>query len=92
MNKDRKHTFTHESLQRRKDARKLLKALTRGLKKGRLTFSDAENELIMSPEGLLRLKIEAVRDGDRNQVSVTMNWTSESDEKAAEGDLSISSK
>ena len=92
MNKDRKHKFSHESLQRPKDARKLLKALTRGLEQGRLTFSDSEDELIMSPEGLLRLKIEAARDGDRNQVSVTVNWTSASNEKAGEGDLSISSK
>jgi amphi-Trp domain-containing protein len=70
----RKNSFRHDSLHDAETIRELLEALTKGLGKGRLTFRDDEGEIVMHPEGLLRLKLRASRDDNRNRVDVRISW------------------
>ncbi len=66
--------FRHESLQDADSIQGLLKALTRGVARGKLTFSDEDGEIVMQPEGLLDLKVTAVKEGDHNRVTVRITW------------------
>jgi amphi-Trp domain-containing protein len=70
----RKNSFRHDSLHDAETIRDLLEALTDGLGRGRLTFRDDEGEIVMHPEGLLRLKLRASRDDNRNRVDVRISW------------------
>jgi amphi-Trp domain-containing protein len=70
----RKNSFRHDSLHDAETIRDLLEALTDGLGKGRLTFRDDEGEIVMHPEGLLRLRLKASRDDNRNRVDVRITW------------------
>ncbi len=68
--------FHHESLQDRESIKDLLKALINGIEKGKLSFSDGDGEILMQPEGLLRLKLTASRQDDLNRVNVRISWQS----------------
>jgi amphi-Trp domain-containing protein len=70
----RKNSFRHDSLHDAETIRDLLEALTDGLGKGRLTFRDDEGEIVMHPEGLLRLRLKASRDDNRNRVDIRITW------------------
>lgn len=72
-----KDSFKHESLQDAKSIQDILKALTKGIGKGKLTFSDEDGEILMEPEGLLNLKVTASQDETKNRVSIRISWQSE---------------
>lgn len=72
-----KNTFRHDSLQNQETIQALLKSIGKGLEKGRLTFSDAEGEIVLKPEGLLNLKISASREGAHHRLSLRVSWQSE---------------
>ena len=69
-----KKDFRHESLQDAETIQGLLKALTKGLAKGKLTFSDEDGEIVMQPRGLLALKLTASKEDGRNRVNVRITW------------------
>ena len=69
-----KESFKHESLQDAKSIQDILKALTKGIGKGKLTFSDEDGEILMEPEGLLNLKVTASQDETQNRVSIRISW------------------
>ena len=69
-----KSSFRHESLQDGKSIQEFLKAITTGLAKGRLQFSDEDGELIMSPEGLLNMKLTATQDESRHIIDLRISW------------------
>ena len=76
-----KESFKHESLQDSKSIQDILKALTKGIGKGKLTFSDEDGEILMEPEGLLNLKVTASQDETQNRVSIRISWQSEEKRK-----------
>lgn len=69
-----KNSFRHESLQDPQSIQELLKAITKGMSKGHLTFSDEDGEIIMEPAGLLNLKVTASQDELRNRINVRITW------------------
>lgn len=69
-----KNTFRHESLHDADSVRDILEALTKGLGKGKLSFSDDDGEIIMRPEGLLHLKLRASCEDNRNRVDLRISW------------------
>ena len=69
-----KGSFRHDSLQDSDSIREILKAITRGLGKGQLTFSDDEGEILMRPEGLLRLKLSAKQEDGRHRIDLRISW------------------
>ena len=72
-----KESFKHESLHDAKSIQDVLKAVTKGMAKGKLTFSDEDGEILMEPEGLLNLKVTATQDETQNRVNIRITWQSE---------------
>lgn len=86
-----KNSFKHESLQDAKTIQELLKSVSKGLAKGKLTFSDDDGEISMEPEGLLNLKITAEQEDSQNQVNIRISWQTEEKDRQNKS-LSVSDK
>ena len=67
-------SFRHESLQDAKSIKSLLRAIERGLADGEITLKDEEGKLVLTPEGLLRLKITASHEEDRQKLTIRISW------------------
>lgn len=83
-----KESFKHESLHDAKSIQDILKAITKGIAKGRLTFSDEDGEILMDPKGLLNLKVTASQDEMRNRVNIRISWQNDEKNKPKK-DLSV---
>ncbi len=84
------HRFRHESLQDAETIQQLLKALTKGVGRGELTFSDEDGEIVMQPAGLLNLKLTASKEDGRNRVTVRITWHDPKREKKSKKSLTVS--
>ena len=87
-----KSSFRHESLQDRKSIRSILKALLDGIDKGKLKFSDADDEIIMQPQGLMNVRITASQEDNRNRVNLRITWQTEAVEDRRRKSLTVSTK
>ena len=76
-----KNSFRHESLQDVETIQDILKSLSKGIAKGKLSFSDEDGEIVMEPEGLLNLKITATQDEGRHRVNIRITWQAEEEVK-----------
>ncbi|AKH69294.1 amphi-Trp domain [Spongiibacter sp. IMCC21906] len=85
-----KASFRHESLQDSKSIQEFLKAISKGLGKGKLQFSDEEGKIVMLPEGLLNLKLTATQDESRHRIDLRISWQSD-DEHVEPKTLQVSS-
>jgi amphi-Trp domain-containing protein len=83
--------FNHESLQDRKTIIKYLKAISDGISKGALSFADDSSEITLTPNGVIRLKVNVLRQDSTRELQILFNWK-ESDDNEAEdpGTLVIS--
>jgi amphi-Trp domain-containing protein len=72
-----KNSFRHESLQDANTIQDILKSLSKGIAKGKLSFSDEDGEIVMEPEGLLNLKVTASQDEGRHRVNIRITWQAE---------------
>lgn len=81
--------FRHESLQDRESIKELLKALTRGIGKGKVQFNDDNGEITMEPEGLLNLKITATQEDRRHRINIRITWQEEGADSGG-GKLAVS--
>jgi len=72
--RDDKKSFRHESLQDRESVRKILEAVTRGIAGGKVSFSDADDKMVMKPEGLLHLKLTASQEDSRQRINIRISW------------------
>ena len=77
--KQEKKSFRHESLQDAKSIEKILAAISENLGKGKLKFSDEEDEIIFQPEGLMRLKLSAAQDGNEQRFNIKVSWQLDND-------------
>ena len=76
-----KKSFRHESLQDAKTIQDILKSVTKGLAKGKLTFSDEDGEILMEPSGLLNLKVTATQDEATHRLNIRISWQAEESAK-----------
>ena len=72
-----KNSFRHESLQDARTIQEILKSITGGIAKGKLSFSDEDGEIVMKPEGLLNLKVTASQDELRHRLDIRITWQAE---------------
>jgi amphi-Trp domain-containing protein len=86
----RKKRFRYESLHDSKSIQSLLKAITAGIAKGKLTFSDGDEKIVMRPGGMLDLKISATQEDGRNRFNIRVSW--QADDERASGKKSLSVK
>lgn len=89
--RQKKSHFRHEALLDSEAARDLLAAITDGLDKGRLVFSDEADRIVMKPEGLLNLRVTASQDERQDRVSIRITWQPDQKRKTGKKKLSVSS-
>ena len=90
--KRKKNSFRHESLQNRDSIQAILKALTEGIAKGKLSFSDDDDSISMTPDGLLNLKLSVSQEDNRNRINLRITWEDRQKKALKNSRLSVSSK
>ena len=85
----RKKRFRYESLHDNKSIQDILKAITAGIEKGKLTFSDGDEKIIMKPEGMLDLKVTATQEDGRNRFNIRVGWQVEERPPGKKKSLSV---
>ena len=87
----RKNRFRHESIEDAKTIQSYLKAITKGIEKGELIFSDNQGSIELHPEGLLNLKVVASEDDNKNRLEIRVTW-SNNETPPDNGPLTIQTK
>ena len=84
-----KRSFRHQSLQDEKSIQAILKSIANGIAKGKITFSDEDEEIVMRPEGLLDLKLTATQEENRNRFNIRISWQVEDSREKKKKSLSV---
>ena len=84
-----KKNFRHQSLQDDKSIQAILKAITSGIAKGKITFSDEDDKIVMRPEGLLDLKVTAAQEDNRNRFNIRISWQVDDNSEKKKKSLSV---
>jgi len=84
-----KRSFRHQSLQDTKSIEDILKAVTSGIARGKITFSDEDEKIVMRPEGLLDLKVTATQEDNRNRFNIRISWQLEENREKKKKSLSV---
>ena len=84
-----KRSFRHQSLQDEKTIQDILKSIASGLAKGKITFSDEDEKIVMSPEGLLDLKLTATQEENRNRFNIRISWQVDDSREKKKKSLSV---
>jgi amphi-Trp domain-containing protein len=87
--RNRKKSFRHQSLQDEKSIQDILKSITSGIAKGKITFSDEDEKIVMRPEGLLDLKITASQEENRNRFNIRISWQVDDSREKKKKSLSV---
>lgn len=87
--RSRKRNFRHQSLQDVKSIEDILKSITSGIARGKITFSDEDEKIVMRPEGLLDLKVTATQEDNRNRFNIRISWQLEDDSDKKKKSLSV---
>jgi len=90
--KRKKNSFRHESLQNRDSIQAILKALTEGIAKGKVSFSDDDDSISMAPDGLLNLKLSVSQEDNRNRINLRITWEDRQKKALKKSRLSVRSK
>ena len=90
--KRKKNSFRHESLQNRDSIQDILKALTEGIAKGKVSFSDDDDSISMAPDGLLNLKLSVSQEDNRNRINLRITWEDRQKKALKKSRLSVRSK
>jgi amphi-Trp domain-containing protein len=90
--KRKKNSFRHESLQNRDSIQAILNALTEGIAKGKVTFSDDDDNISMTPEGLLNLKLTVSQEENRNRINLRITWEDREKKALKKSKLSVRAK
>ena len=86
-----KNSFRHESLQDTKSILEILRSVTKGIAKGKVSFSDEDGEIVLQPEGLLNLKLTVSQEDTLNKLNIRISWHSkEPKRKQRKGALKVS--
>jgi amphi-Trp domain-containing protein len=87
--RNRKKSFRHQSLQDEKSIQEILKAVSSGIARGKISFSDEDEKIVMRPEGLLELKVTALQEDNRNRFNIRISWQTEDDKIGKKKRLSV---
>ncbi len=69
-----KEDFRHISVQDRQSVIAYLKAVTEGIERGNLTLRAENEELRLSPSGLLELEVRSSRKSGRVKLALKFSW------------------
>jgi len=87
-----KKSFRHESLQDAASIQEVLLAISEGIAKGKVSFSDSDDKIVMRPEGLLHMTVTASQEEDRDRISIRVSWQVEEKQGKKKKPLRVSSK
>jgi amphi-Trp domain-containing protein len=87
--RNRKKSFRHQSLQDEKSIQDILQSITSGIAKGKITFSDEDEKIVMRPEGLLGLKVTASQEDNRNRFNIRISWQVDDSREKKKKSLSV---
>ena len=87
--RSKKRDFRHQSLQDQKSIQDILRAINDGIARGKITFSDDDEKIVLRPEGLLDLKLTATRENNRNRFTIRISWQAEDDGVKKKKSLSV---
>ena len=90
--KRKKNSFRHESLQNRDSIQAILEALTRGIAKGKVSFSDDDDSISMAPDCLLNLKLIVSQEDNRNRINLRITWEDRQEKTLKKSRLSVRAK
>lgn len=85
-------TFEHESLQDQDSLINYLKAISDGFKKGRIQFSDEDDDMTLTPEKMANLRIRAVKSKKSQELRIKISWSSDQDTDFDDTPLFIDAK
>ncbi len=69
-----KNRFRYDAIQDRESIQAILEAIQKGIAKGKITFSNGEEEITLEPAGLLNLKVSASAEDDRRRLGIRISW------------------
>lgn len=72
--------FKHESYQDTDTIVAYLDALRDGFAKGCLDLSNEEQQMVLSPDGLLKLELKVRRKGERVKFNLRLDWKESKEE------------
>ncbi len=78
--------FKHVSMQDSQSIIRYLEALAGGFKQGALLFSTDNKQLVLKPQGLIKLEVEAKRKDQQLKLNIKLRWN---EEALTEGDLAL---
>ena len=87
-----KKSFRHESLQDAASIQEIMAAISDGIARGKVSFSDEDDKIVMRPEGLLHMKVTAAQEEDRDRISIRISWQVEEKQGKKKKPLRVSSK
>ena len=87
--RSRKKSFRHQSLQDEKSIQDILQSISNGIAKGKITFSDEDEKIVMRPEGLLDLKVTASQEDNRNRFNIRISWQVDDSREKKKKSLSV---
>jgi amphi-Trp domain-containing protein len=88
--KPNKKSFRYESLQDSQTILKMLNAMTDGLEKGKLVLRDDADEIVLTPQGLLQIKVTAMQEDNRCSFGLKVSWQIEDEKTTQKNVLHIS--
>jgi len=69
--------FKHESLQDQESIVRYLQALCDGFQSGALLFASDNQRLVLKPQGLVALEVEAKKKNNEIKLGIKIRWTEE---------------
>ncbi|MDT8447328.1 MAG: amphi-Trp domain-containing protein [bacterium] len=74
MSSNKTREFEYVTLVDKQSIVTYLETLAEGFKSGNLTLKSPESELLLDPDGLLKLEIAAKNKSGRSKISIKVSW------------------
>jgi len=84
--------FEHESFQDKESIVNYLEAITLGIKKGEIVFSDEEETVTIVPKNIGQLRIKSTRSKKSQEIKLKLSWSNHSQEDQEDTPLFIKAK
>jgi amphi-Trp domain-containing protein len=81
--------FRYEGIQDPSDVAAHLEALREGFVTGALSLTQGEQTLLLTPQGLVTITVEAKRKDDDCKLKFTIRWKERADDEEVKAPLSI---
>ncbi|MFO7717397.1 MAG: amphi-Trp domain-containing protein [Desulfohalobium sp.] len=74
MSDDHSKRFDYESLQDTQSIAKYLRALIEALENKRLVFSSDDEEIVLTPEDIVKFAVKANKKNGKSKLSIKISW------------------